>query len=64
MREAMRCMLALMPTEMAPGVVEFVRKEDMTCAVRKLTTLSLDLSSGGSGYTLILFIGQNWIQWS
>ena len=44
------------------GVVEFVRKEDMTYAVRKLDNTKF--RSHEVGYTLILFIGQNWIQWS
>lgn len=42
------------------GVVEFVRKEDMTYAVRKLDNTKF--RSHEVGY--ILFLGQNWIQWS
>lgn len=44
------------------GVVEFVRKEDMTYAVRKLDNTKF--RSHEVGYTLILFFGQNWIQCS
>lgn len=44
------------------GVVEFVRKEDMTYAVRKLDNTKF--RSHEVGYTLILFFGQNWIQFS
>lgn len=44
------------------GVVEFVRKEDMTYAVRKLDNTKF--RSHEVGYTLILLFGQNWIQWS
>lgn len=44
------------------GVVEFVRKEDMTYAVRKLDNTKF--RSHEVGDTLILFFGQNWIQWS
>lgn len=44
------------------GVVEFVRKEDMTYAVRKLDNTKF--RSHEVGFTLTLFFGQNWIQWS
>lgn len=44
------------------GVVEFVRKEDMTYAVRKLDNTKF--RSHEVGYTLILFFDQNWIQCS
>uniref|UniRef100_K9IHP8 Serine/arginine-rich splicing factor 1 n=1 Tax=Desmodus rotundus TaxID=9430 RepID=K9IHP8_DESRO len=42
------------------GVVEFVRKEDMTYAVRKLDNTKF--RSHEVGYTIILFFGQNWIR--
>ncbi|XP_008943977.1 PREDICTED: serine/arginine-rich splicing factor 1B-like, partial [Merops nubicus] len=41
------------------GVVEFVRKEDMTYAVRKLDNTKF--RSHEVGFTLTFF-GQNWIQ--
>lgn len=44
------------------GVVEFVRKEDMTYAVRKLDNTKF--RSHEVGYTLILLFDQNWIQCS